>query len=296
MQNRESTNKNYLSVWRQFNKFVIRLDVKPNSWEDKTSLFVAKLIDDGMQSSTVRSYVSAIKRTLINDKYQWDDNKNILTALTRACKHINDRVRTRLPIQNGLLELILFEIKRHFIKVKHNQVYLAVMYQALFAMGYYGLMRVGELMMSQHTVKAKDVHLSVNKEKLLIVLYTSKTHHKGSYPQKIKIVSNKQDQRKGKYFTMKNFCPFKLVDNYLRIRKECDDQAEPFFVFNDGSPITVNQARAVLKQMLANLGLDTNLYDMHSLCIGRCSDMVNKFGYSITEAKWIGCWKSSCVY
>ena len=53
-QNRVSTAKTYLSVWRQFNKFLINLDVMPSSWEDGTSLFVAYLIDKGMQSGTVK--------------------------------------------------------------------------------------------------------------------------------------------------------------------------------------------------------------------------------------------------
>ena len=66
-QNRPSTNKNYLTIWRQFNKFVIRLNIKPSLWEDRVALYVAFLIEEGMQSSTVRSYVSVIKRTLIDD-------------------------------------------------------------------------------------------------------------------------------------------------------------------------------------------------------------------------------------
>ena len=61
MQNRPSMSQNYLSVWRQFNKFVIKLDIKPQTWEEKVSLFLAQLVDSGAQSSTIKSYVSAIK-------------------------------------------------------------------------------------------------------------------------------------------------------------------------------------------------------------------------------------------
>ena len=58
-QTRQSTSKNYLSVWRQFNSFLIKLDVKPDAWEDRTQLFIANLIETkGLQSSTIRSYVS----------------------------------------------------------------------------------------------------------------------------------------------------------------------------------------------------------------------------------------------
>ena len=73
-QHRDSTSKMYLSVWRQFNKFVISLDRKPKLWEDKATLFIGHLIDKGTQSGTIKSYVSAIQKTLIMDGYEWDDN------------------------------------------------------------------------------------------------------------------------------------------------------------------------------------------------------------------------------
>ena len=170
--NKASTSKTYLSIWRQFNKFLINLDEKPPVWEDRVTLFVGYLIDRGIQSSTVKSYVSAIKRILVDDGYEWKDQRILLTSLTRACRLVNDRVYTRLPIQGSLLELILFEVDRHF-SVVHNQPYLKLMYQTMFAMAYYGLMRVGELMLSPHVVKAKDVHMAGNKDKLLIVLHSS---------------------------------------------------------------------------------------------------------------------------
>ena len=101
--------KSYMSIWRQFNCFVINLDHIPNSWEERATLFVVHLIAKGAQSDTVKSYVSAIKATLVNDDYAWNDNKLLLTSLARACKVVNDKVRTRLPISCALLEVLLFE-------------------------------------------------------------------------------------------------------------------------------------------------------------------------------------------
>ena len=51
----------------------------------------------------------------------------LLASLTRACKLINDRVRTRLPIGFNLLELILFELQRHYTTGGYNQPYLITM-------------------------------------------------------------------------------------------------------------------------------------------------------------------------
>ena len=92
-QTRDSTAKNYLNIWHQFNKFLLRLDKRPSSWEHRTLLFVAHLIEyRGAQSSTVKSYVSAIKKTLTMDKHKWNDNVILISSLTKASKIINDLV------------------------------------------------------------------------------------------------------------------------------------------------------------------------------------------------------------
>ena len=186
-QNRESTNKNYMHIWWIFNHFLGKLDSIPPGWERWTQLFVAHMIDIGLKSATVKSYVSAIKKVLTKDDYDWDDNLILLNTLTRACHIVNDMVGTHFPIHCSLLEILLFEIQRLY----HNQPYLLVMYQALLELSYYGLMWVGELAvnLSGHTVKAADVHMATNKDKLLLMLYTSKPHSVAAKPQKIKIVS-----------------------------------------------------------------------------------------------------------
>ena len=227
--NKESTNKVYLSVWRKFNQFLIRLDKRPKDWEDRVALFCAYLIEQKNQSSTVRSYISAIKAVLQNDGYIWDDKKVVLTTLTRACRLINDKVRTRLPIKAPLLELILFELGRFY----DNQPYLTLMYRALFVLVYYGLLRIGELTTSEHVLKAKDIHVARNKQKILIVLHSSKTHTKGDKPQHIKIATvNSSESHK----FVRHFCPFTWVRNYMITRGDFDSNEEQFFVFRDRSP------------------------------------------------------------
>ena len=149
----------------QFNKFVISLDSKPKLWEDRTTLFIGYLVDKGMQSSTVKSYVSAIKKTFVLDGYKRDDNGMIVLvwSLAKVCRIINDKVRTRLPIHCSLLEVILFEVQKYFSF--KNQYFLKVLYKPLFALSYYGMMRIGEVTASQHVSKDKDVHIASNKDK-----------------------------------------------------------------------------------------------------------------------------------
>ena len=290
-QHRDSTSKNYLSVWRQFNKFVINLDVKPQLWEDRATLFIGYLIDNGMQSSTVKSYVSAIKKMLMMDGYHWDDNLVLVRSLAKACRIINDRVRTRLPIQCGLLEIIRFEVEWYFSRM--NQWYLEHMYKALFALSYYGVMRIGEVTRSQHVLKAKDVHIATNKDKLLLVLYSLKMHDKANRPQEIKITSN-VSEKNGQY-AEKYFCPFKLLRDHIRLRGDYILDNEQFFVFTDRSPVTPSLARNLLRLLLQNIGLNESLYGMYSFRIGQTTDLL-KFCYSIEEIKIMGRWRSNVIY
>ena len=55
---------NYHVIWKLFCKFLICLDYRPPNWADRLTLFVGYLVQQKKQSSTVRSYISAIKSIL----------------------------------------------------------------------------------------------------------------------------------------------------------------------------------------------------------------------------------------
>ena len=183
---KSSMAKSYLGIWRNFNRFLLKLDEKPENWEERISLYLAFIVENGAQSSTVKSYYSAIKKTFGSYYYSLDESQIFLNTLTSACRLLNDQAQTRLPIHIGLLEILVFELERMF----PDQFYLRTLYQTMMLLGYYGLLRIGEMTASSHVIKAKNVHISVNKNKLLLVLYSSKTHGKADRPQKIKIEAN----------------------------------------------------------------------------------------------------------
>ena len=291
-QTRDSTAKTYISVWRHLNRFIISLDYKGGSlsWEEKTALFGAYLVDNGIQSATLKSYFSAIKHILKQDGYLWDDKKVLLSSLVRGCQLTNDKVKIRLPIQYKLLDVLLFELERFY----SEQPYLELLYKTIFSLAYYGMLRIGEITQSPHCVKAKDVHVGHNKDKIMIVLYTSKTHGEESRPQKIKI-SDVTTQMNYNSYTKKFFCPFKLVIQYMSTRSSYITGKEQFFVFADGSPVKGDHFRTLLRKLLTAVNLDSMLYDVHSFRIGRTCDLY-KFGYSIEQIKAMGRWKSNAVY
>ena len=154
-QHRQSTRNNYYFIWKKFNEFFIKLDVKPNSWEECLILFVGYLIDKKLKSTMIHCYVSAIKAVLRDDGEILDPNVYLLKALTRACKIQNDKVKVRLPIRKPMLLILIDEIDA----VYFNQPYLIALYKVLLITMYFGLFRISEVSKSGHVLKARNVHV-----------------------------------------------------------------------------------------------------------------------------------------
>ena len=211
---RDSTARNYLGIWRGFNKFLFKLDSKLKGWENKITLYMAHLVDQGAQSSTIKSYMSALKKVLILDGFELNESLLMASTIARVCRIMNDKVKTCLPIQRRLLDLILFELGGIF----SDQYYLKILYKTIIITGYCGLFRIGELTKSPHTIKAKNVHMGINKNKILIMLYTSKTHGEESRPQKIKIDGIKEVSQQNSQKLSRFFCLFMLMRKFLQLR------------------------------------------------------------------------------
>ena len=216
----DSTAHNYYGIWKNFNNFVIKLDIKPTNWEDRVVLYVAYLIQNDRKSTTIKSYVSAIKAVLFNGGIKLKQDAALLSSLTRACKINNDVIRAKLLICKPLVQLLINALKNKF----DQQSYLSRMYQALIIATYYGMFRIGELTLSQHMLKARDVHIAINKPKLLFVLHSSKTHGRGDMPQMIKIT--------GLSFCPNNqCCPFVLLKKLFVEQEEVQIRWRTIFYF-----------------------------------------------------------------
>ena len=198
-------------------------------------LFVAKCVEDGRASATVKSYASAIKTVLRTEGIFIDSHLYKLKFLAKACRITNDQVKTRLPIKKGLLGIILDKLKFIF----NSQPYLEKLYKAIFVLAYYGLMRIGELTTGNHPIKVVDVHKGKNKEKIQVVLQTSKTHSRADLPQVIKVESmcSKGWHRRTMLADDLTHCPYKILDSYMDSRPCYNKIDEPFFIFSDRFPV-----------------------------------------------------------
>ena len=287
---RDTTKNNYYGIWRSFNEFFIKLDLKPETWEERMVLYAGYLADNQQKSATIKSYMSAIKSVLKDDGVEICEDRFLLTSITRACGYKNDRITTRLPIQKGILNILL----NNLFQIFQDQPYLLALYQALFITAYFGMFRVGELTTGTHPVLAKDVHIADNKNKMMFVLHTSKTHWTNNNPQIIKISSVKQNNSSSANSLW--FCPYKLIRNYLSVRKkEFRSTNEPFFIFRDRSPVTPDNFRRTLKLALEMARLNFRNYNCQSFRSGRASDLL-RMKVPVEVIRRLGRWRSSAIY
>ena len=200
-------------------------------------------------------------------------------------------MRQRLPIQKSLLMVLL----DHVTLMYADQPYLSVLYQTLFSTAYFGLFRVGELTTSEHTVQVDDVHIAVNKQKIMFMLRSSKTHSRSMLPQKIKISSSRHKPEPTGLVPYLNYCPYSLIRRYLEIRPKRKNQHEQFFIFQDSTGVNPNNFRKCLKNILRVSGFDYHLYSSHSFRIGHGCDLI-KYGVLVETIKHLGRWQSNAVF
>lgn len=278
----EATKDMYHRVWCNFNRFLLCFHDLPTTWEEKLVLYATFLADIGNASSTVASYMSAIRYVLRQDDVILHDNSCKLASIIRACKLHNDVVSVRMPIGFNLHNLILQEIDNQFLE--QGQPYLAALYKAITVAGYYGMMRISELV-GKHAVVTENVKISTNllKRKVKCILRLSKTHHTGNAPQIIDIVPDQQ-------VLGTPLCPYNILANFSLLRPRRSQLGTQFFVFSDGSRVTERHYRTVLRKILAQLQLSPASFNTHSLRIGRASTLF-KHHVPVEQIRKLGRWK-----
>ena len=183
---------------------------------------------------------------------------------------------------------------------KLNQEYLGLLYCTTFLTMYFGLFRISEVVRGDHAVLAKDIHLGKNKNKILSVLRSSKTHSTVISPQLVKITSTADCKKKLQQSEIYRKelvlpCPFGFIRSYLRARGGYSDENEQLIVFRDGTAVPPGHIWKTLKLMIKKAGFDHKFYGSHSLRAGRSCDLF-RLGVSTENIKKLGHWKSNDIY
>ena len=138
------------------------------------------------------------------------DNSYRLSCLIKACRIKNDRDYVRLPIEKGLMRMILDRIEDY--SEGRGQSYLAKLYKALISTGYHGLLRVGELTPGTHPILACNMHMEINKREIIIVCDPE-------------------------IYANNDYCPYMIIKEFINLRPKYHDDDEPVFIFRDRKPV-----------------------------------------------------------
>lgn len=284
---KKGTKKTYRTAYLDFIRFNLSLDRMPQLLDDQLAIYVAYRVEKGDYSSTVETYLSGIKSMLLLDGIEINTRTTRLRSLIKACKYENDRVIQRMPIKEALLVRLVRQVDLMF----HKQPYLSILYRCMLVMGYFGMLRVGEMATGDHPILARDVHLCYRRKRVQLILRTSKSHGLGDQPQYVKFDTHDSQS----YLNNKHFCPFEIVDQFLQARGPKLSDSDPLFVFTDNSPVKPYQLSAVLKRGLNRLGIDSTEFGTHSLRIGHATQLDHRH-ISLDVIRRRGRWKSNIIY
>ena len=118
-----------------------------------------------------------------------------------------------------------------------TQPYLIHLYRALLSTTYFGMFRIGEVTLGDNTVKAKDVHIADNKDKMMFVLHTLKTHWKNNRPQMIKIQRLDASGRQNSGIpNAEGILSFRSSPKIFRRSKIIQTHKQAFFCFQGSEP------------------------------------------------------------
>ena len=273
----QSTYKNYqrgLLAFKDFRKQFGLADIWPIAISNICN-FIAHSFEANLSQATIKCYLAGIsfvcKLNDFPDPTQKFIVKKLVEGIGRSRVNISD---ARLPITDELLVSVI-----RVLPYVCNSTYETKLFRAAFSLAYHGLLRIGELAVSNGQI---DHIIQISHDSFLQNLI------------KIKVLSSKTDQMgRGceiiiKPHHNKEMCPVFLLNTYLCDRPQVSG---PIFCHYDGRAITRYQFVSVLKKSLERAGINNKLYSSHSFRIGRATSLSME-GVPDHIIMQLGRWKS----
>ena len=277
-----STQQVYRCGSRRFQHFCSLHNLPPYpAGESTLTSFVAWLYQTGVTAGTITSYLSAVRYTQISLGLG-DPHAASMPQLEYVVKGAKRKTaargsRPRLPITGQILTSLIG------VWENESDQFNGSMLWATACMCFFGILRVGEIVVPSDRQFDSTLHLTVDD-----VLVES--------PQwiQIRIKASKTDPfRKGVSIyvgiTGTWICPVSAILDY-RVRR--GSQSGPFFLFSNGQYLTRQRFVARLREALQAAGVDASLYAGHSFRIGAATTAA-MCGIQDSLIKTLGRWESS---
>lgn len=283
-----TTKRVYMSGQRKYLAFCESIQCQPLPMtEDRACLFVAYLTDLGLKHSSIKGYLSAVRRLQVVAglgnpfSASWPLLECTLKGVKRQeARSSVTRPQSRLPITPGIL--------RHLRGIwgRNPHDYDAIMLWAACCMCFFGFLRSGEVTVSSMREYDQEAHLS---EGDVMVDSVSKPT-----VVQVRIKESKTDPfRKGVMvylgFTEDELCPVAAVTAYLAVRGR---DPGPFFRLKGGAPLSREVLVRKVREALQSSGVQVGRYSGHSFRIGAATTAA-AVGIEDSVIKTLGRWRSA---
>lgn len=281
-----STRKTYSSAQKRYYSFCLQHRLQPiPCTEQLLCQFAAHVAESGVQASSIKCYLSAIRQLHIA-KGEGDPGiskmvklQQVLRGIKSSQAKIGGKKSPRLPITPDLL----LAIKGVWEKEQSRD---KVMLWAATTLCFFGFLRSGEVCIPTEKGFDEGAHLTVqdvqvdnvvNPQSVQVRIKASKTD---PFRQGVLVYVGRTD---------KPLCPVAALLAYLVSRGR---RPGPLFAFADGKPLSRPRFVTEIRRALEAAGVDPQPYSGHSFRSGAATTAA-KQGVEDVVIKMLGRWKSS---
>ena len=221
-------------------------------------MYVADLGRRGFGESHARTTLAAIAWFHKIENLRDTTKSFIVTRLLYAIRKGKVLARGKQPITRDLLYKILD------LPASTQDKYQRIMLRAVFLLAYHACLRIGELCHSgslTHTIMAEEIYLETQAPQRFIV--RMKTFKLSKGPKTIAVPMGRDPL----------YCPVRALQMYLQMRPNVGG---PLFLTSSGKPLERRVVSRVIKESVHRLGLNSDMYDTHSLRVGRATDLAQQ--------------------
>ena len=238
------------------------------------SVFISYLHTEGYAPASIIAHSSSIGYLHRILGHRDPMAANLIQKLLAGVTRVYPPKPPRLPITIGILVQLINSVDK---VVSHY--YHRALIKAMLSVGFFGLMRIGELTMSkENTIPLHMDQLTFTPSYMSITI-TNFKHNQTLKPVEIPI------QRQ----SIIDICPVYHMCSYLLLR---GFQQGPLFSFKSLSPVPRQFFSKNLSQLISFSGFQGSRYKSHSLRIGGASYYAS-LGYSDSQIRLLGRWDSN---
>ena len=238
------------------------------------SVFISYLHTQGYSAASIVTHASSIGYLHRISGLPDPMAANIIQKLLAGVTRVSPPKPPRLPITIGILVQLINSVD---LVVTHY--YHRVLLKAMLSVGFFGLMRIGELTMSKEHLVPLHLDQLYFTPSYMSITITQFKHNQSLNPVEIPI------QRQ----SITDICPVYHMSAYLLAR---GFDKGPLFSFKSLTPVPRQFFAKNLGALLSFAGFQGDRYKSHSLRIGGSSYYAS-LGYSDSQIRLLGRWDSN---